>query len=180
MRLEASRSVLLLIDLQERLVPAMFEPARVLDRCGVLLGAARRLAVPVLATRQYPQGLGPFVEPLAGRLDETECRDKLAFSAFGEESLSDVLRDFGRDQFVIAGVEAHVCVLQTALDLVGDGYGVAVVGDAVTSRRESSRDLAFDRLRSVGVSVVDTEMVVFEWLDRAGTDDFKALAPLLR
>jgi len=180
MRLSRDRSALVLIDLQERLMPAMEGAAPVLARCGVLLEAARRLGVPVFATRQYPRGLGGIVEPLAGALQADECHDKLAFSAFAETGLRDALLGLGRDHFVVAGVEAHVCVLQTALDLLAEGYAVAVVADAVTSRHEASRTLALERLRARGAAIVNTEMVVFEWLERAGTDEFRALSALIR
>lgn len=180
MRIDAIRSALLLIDLQERLMPAMEGPAHVVARCAILIEAARRLDVPVLATRQYPKGLGGIVAPLAGLLDAQECHDKLAFSAFAEPAGREALLRPGRDRFVVAGVESHVCVLQTALDLLGEGYAVAVVADAVASRREESRALALERLRRHGAEIVNTEMVVFEWLGRAGTEEFRALSPLIR
>jgi nicotinamidase-related amidase len=180
MRLDVTHGALVLIDLQERLMPAMEGPAHVVARCGILIEAARRLDAPVLATRQYPRGLGALVEPLAGALRPEECHDKLAFSAFAEPAVREEMLRLGRDQFVVAGVEAHVCVLQTALDLLAEGYGVAVVADAVASRREESRALALERLRRHGAEIVNTEMVVFEWLGRAGTDDFRALSPLIR
>ena len=161
-------------------MPAMEGPAHIVARCAILIEAARCLEVPVLATRQYPKGLGGLVEPLSAALQAEECHDKLAFSAFAEPAVREAVLHLGRDQFVVAGVESHVCVLQTALDLLGEGYAVAVVADAVASRGEESRALALERLRRHGAEIVNTEMVVFEWLGRAGTDEFRALSPLIR
>ncbi len=180
MRMEAGRSALVLIDLQERLMPAMIAGDEVVARGAILLEAARVLDIPVLATRQYPKGLGGLVAPFAERLDAAECHDKLAFSAFADDAVHGPLLGLGRDLFVLAGVESHVCVLQTALDLLAEGYRVAVVADAVTSRTGESRDLALARLRSQGAQIVNAEMVVFEWLERAGTDAFRKLSPLIR
>ncbi|MDA0218008.1 MAG: hydrolase [Proteobacteria bacterium] len=180
MRMEARRSALVLIDLQERLMPAIEGGPGVVERCAILLQAARRLDVPVLATRQYPRGLGALVAPFDEALRPRECHDKLAFSAFAEDPARAALRDLGRDCFVLAGVEAHVCVLQTALDLLGEGYGVAIVADAVSSRTGQSRELALARLRANGALIVNAEMVLFEWLERAGTDAFRDLSPLIR
>lgn len=180
MRMEAGRSILVLIDLQERLMPAIEGGQRVVDRAELLLQGARALDVPVLATRQYPKGLGGLVAPFAESLAAEECHDKLAFSALAEQPVRDALLAPGRDRFILAGVEAHVCVLQTALDLLAEGYGVAVAADAVSSRTAESRILALDRLRGQGADVVNVEMVLFEWLERAGTSSFRALAPLIR
>lgn len=180
MRMEAGRSILVLIDLQERLMPAIEGGERVVERSALLLQGARALDVPVLATRQYPKGLGNLVAPFSESLAPEECHDKLAFSAFAEEPVRDALLAPGRDCFILAGVEAHVCVLQTALDLLAEGCGVAVVADAVASRTSESRALALDRLRGQGAAVVNVEMVLFEWLEKAGTQAFRALAPLIR
>jgi len=180
MRMEAGRSALVLIDLQERLMPAIEGGEAVVCRSAILLQAARRLQVPVLATRQYPKGLGGLVAPFDEAVAPPECHDKLAFSGFAEDPARAALLGLERDQFVLAGVEAHVCVLQTALGLLAEGYGVAVVADAVSSRTGTSRELALARLQAKGASIVNVEMVVFEWLERAGTDAFRELSPLIR
>jgi nicotinamidase-related amidase len=180
MRMEAGHSALVLIDLQERLMPAIAGGERVIERAGLLLQGARTLDVPVLATRQYPKGLGGLVAPFSEVLAAGECHDKLAFSALAEEPVRDALLALGRDQFILVGVEAHVCVLQTALDLLAEGYRVAVVADAVSSRTTESRTLALERLGRQGAAVVNVEMVLFEWLEKAGTEAFRALSPLIR
>jgi nicotinamidase-related amidase len=180
MLIEAARSALLLIDLQERLAPAVAQGEACVARARILLEAARRLAVPVLATEQYPQGLGRTVEALLPLLAPEQVVAKVCFAGAADPAVAAALQALDRSQIVLCGMEAHVCVLQTALDLPRLGLQPVVVADAVASRRAASRDLALARLRANGVEVVDSEMVVFEWLARAGTDDFKALVRLIK
>jgi nicotinamidase-related amidase len=181
MLLDHRLSALLLIDLQEKLMPAMHEPAGVLRNVLILLGSAGRLGVPTVVTEQYPQGLGPTVAAIGERIaDRDIVFPKLAFSAAGEPAVMSRLRQSRRAQVVIAGVEAHVCVLQSAIALQQLGYQVFVVADATTSRQPASAALALERLRQNAVSVVTTEMVVFEWLGRAGSDEFRDLSRLIR
>jgi nicotinamidase-related amidase len=182
--LEASRSLLLVVDVQERLMPAIAERERVEKQAGVLVAAAGRLGVPILVTEQYPKGLGHTVEALAAALPETAARrPKVTFSGAADESIAawaEERRAEGRDQMVVCGAEAHVCVLQTALGFRRDGFAVSVVGDAVGSRSPQSVATACARLLHAGCGWVATEMVLFEWLERAGTDDFRALMPLIK
>lgn len=180
MLLSAERSVLLLVDLQERLLPAIAEAPRVIRNGGILLEAARELQVPVLASEQYPRGLGPTVPDLARRLPAGSTVEKLAFACTGEPAFVTRLGQLDRPQIVVAGVEAHVCVLQTALGLQAAGYAPAVVADAVSSRAPASVEQALARLRANGIETVTTEMVIFEWLGRAGTPAFKAVSALIR
>lgn len=180
MLLQRDRSLLLLIDFQERLLPVIEEGEARVGRARLLLDVARILGVPVLASEQYPKGLGPTVAALRERLDASEIRDKLTFSCGRDEGLAAAVRDSGRDQLVIAGVETHVCVLQTALDFVGRGLGVFVVADATGSRDAERRRLGLERMRQEGVRILHSEMAAFEWLQQAGTDLFRRVAPLLR
>lgn len=180
MLLAAHSSALLVVDLQGRLVPALEEPDRLIERCRLVLHAARRLQVPVLATEQYPKGLGPTVAPVAELIRPEEVVGKIAFSALREALPAERIGMLGRETLVVAGAEAHVCVLQTVLDLLARGRKVAVVADAVGSRRALDKQTGLVRMRRAGAQIVTADMVVFEWLERAGTDDFKALAPLLR
>jgi nicotinamidase-related amidase len=184
MLLAAHRSQMLIVDVQERLVPAMLAPDRLLANLTVLLRAAAYLGVPVLASEQYPQGLGRTVPDVAALLaaagdPAAVPAEKVHFSCAAEPGVADRLAP-GRDQIVIAGIETHVCVLQTALDLRALGRSCFVVADACSSRTVSSIELALARLRGAGVTVVSTEMVLFEWLHRAATPAFKALSPLVR
>ena len=180
MLIDRDRSFLLLVDVQDRLLPAMAEPETLLRNAAILLKAAARLGVPVLASEQYPSGLGHTVPELASLLPAGAVMEKVAFSCLGEAGPTDRIASFGRKQAVICGIEAHVCVLQTAMDLAAKGYEPFVVRDAVSSRAALSVDTALARFQKTGIEVVTTEMVVFEWLARAGTDEFKEVSRLIR
>lgn len=171
----SDRSVLLLIDLQERLQPAIDEAATVLDACLWLTRVARRLEVPVICTEQYPKGLGPTISALRELVPDECLVEKMHFSAVAEQGL---FRAPGGDraQFVVAGTEAHVCVQQTVLDLLAAGRRVFVVEEAVGSRRKSDKVLALDRMRRHGADIVSREMVVFEWLRQAGSELFREIS----
>ncbi|MGE0660745.1 MAG: hydrolase [Reyranellaceae bacterium] len=181
MLLDSRHSVLLLVDLQEKLIPVMHEPAPVIANSLILLTAAGRLGVPTIVTEQYPQGLGPTVPAIASRLQSREAvYAKLTFSAAADPATMARLRQSRRTQVVIAGLEAHVCVMQTAIGLVQAGYQAFVVADATTSRRPQSAELGLERLRQNGVSIMTTEMALFEWMGRAGTDEFREISRLIR
>lgn len=180
MLLEARRSALLIVDMQERLLPAMDGGEPALANAARLMEAAGRLGVPMLVSEQYPKGLGPTVPPLAALAPTGTVAEKLHFSCLADPGWRGRFERLDRRQAVLAGVEAHVCVLQTALGLKAAGYEPAVVADATASRRPESKAMAFDRLRQNGVEVVTTEMVLFEWLGQAGTAEFKALSGLIR
>jgi Isochorismatase family len=181
MLLEASKSSLLLIDIQERLLPAMAEPELVVTKSSVLLKAAHELSLPVTISEQYPKGLGCTVPELA--VNDAAVFEKLTFSCWRDDALKTHfinLHESGRPLVIVAGIEAHVCVLQTCIDLANAGFGVFAVADAMSSRKQVSAALAFERMRAAGVEVVNTEMVVFELLDRAGTSAFKSLSQLIK
>ena len=168
--LSAESSVLLVVDLQERLMPAIADADGVLANAGRLVRAATRLGVAVCATEQNPQGLGRTVGAVADLLPASAIA-KTTFAA-------DV--DPGQGTVVVAGCEAHVCVLQTVLGLRARGRDVAVVADAVGSRTETSRERALDRLRAHDVDVVTTEMVLFEWLHDSGNAAFREVQRLIK
>jgi nicotinamidase-related amidase len=184
MRMHRDRSQLLIVDLQEKVVPPVQNAASVIEVCCRLVQIAGRLGIPATVSQHYPKGLGPSVEPLRNALsEEVVVLDKMYFSCVRDEALHhrfDALRDYGRGQVVVAGIEAHVCVGQTALDLIADGFEVYVAADGVSSRSPRSRSLSLKRIRQAGGYVVDSEMVMFEWLDKAGTPEFKDLIGLLK
>lgn len=175
MLMRTDRSVLLLIDLQERLSPAIHEGGQVLDNALWLTRVAQRLAVPVICTEQYPQGLGPTLPALRALLPETAMVEKIHFSAVPEGGIF-AAPGGDRAQFVVAGTETHVCVQQTVLDLLDAGRRVFVVDEAVGSRRPADKALALERMRRHGADIVSREMVAFEWLRRAGTDLFRQVS----
>jgi nicotinamidase-related amidase len=180
MVLSAADSMLLVVDVQARLAPAIDDGEAYIRRCRLLIEAARRLAVPILVTEQYPAGLGPTVPELAELLHSNEIHPKVHFAATAEPGLGRLLGASERRTIVTCGMEAHVCVLQTVFGLQGGGASPVVVADAVGSRNPADRSLALERMRAAGIEIVSSEMVVFEWLGRAGTPAFKALAPLIR
>lgn len=176
-------SCLLVVDIQEKLLPAMQDPMLVVRNTGILMQAAARLGVPVLVSEQYPQGLGPTVAELRHLAPADSILAKTAFSCADDPGLRQRLVDLGRPQVIVCGIEAHVCVLQTALGLSGGGpdrLSPVVVGDATSSRANANREAALVRLRGDGVQIATTEMVLFEWLGRAGTPEFKELSRLIR
>jgi nicotinamidase-related amidase len=175
MLIKSSQSMLLLIDLQERLAPAIHDGDAVLRHNLWLVEIAQRLALPVGATVQYPSGLGPMIPALSARIAAPNVVEKVHFSAVADACLVD-LPGFSRRQIVLTGMEAHVCVLQTALDLLALGKEVFVVAEAVGSRRPEDRILALERLRQEGCRIVSGEMVAFEWLHKAGTDMFRQIS----
>lgn len=175
MLLNIDHSLLLLVDLQERLQPAIEDAASILEASVWLTKLAGQLAVPVICTEQYPRGLGSTLPELRAHLPAAAIVEKIHFSAVAEGGL---FRAPGgeRRQFVVAGTEAHVCVLQTVLDLLAVGRQVFVVEDAVGSRRGSDKALALARMRRHGADIVSREMVAFEWLRQAGTDVFRQVS----
>jgi len=183
MLLDRGKSQLLIIDVQEKLLPAVSNPQRVVDRCVRLVRAAKTLDIPITCSEQYPRGIGPTVEPLRQVLDYAGAVvEKVEFSCARNEALRARLHELrrkGRPQVVIGGIEAHVCVAQTAIDLEGQGFEAFVVADAVSSREKTSRKLALARLAKAG-DIVDSEMVLFEWMGKAGTPEFKELHALVK
>jgi len=178
--IRASDSVLVIIDMQERLVPAMQAPARTLKNAKLLLQSADACTVPVLLTEQYPQGLGNTVPDIAQLAGDAKVIEKLHFSCMEDTQFHSCFSALNRKQAVLAGMEAHICVVQTAASLVEQGYEVFVVSDATASRTLESEKACLTRLNASGVNVVTTEMVIFEWLGNAGSPSFKTLLPLIK
>ncbi len=181
-RLTREKSFLLVVDVQERLFAAMDPEHReeMAKNLKVLATAARRLGIPILLSEQYPKGLGHTLPELRESLGEIEPVTKIAFSCWEAERFAERLAATGARQVILTGLEAHVCVLLTALDLLAEGYAVYVVADATCSRRRENRQLALDQLRQVGAVVTSTESVLFQLLRTADTDDFRALSRLIK
>jgi nicotinamidase-related amidase len=184
MLLSRDKSQLLIVDVQEKLLGAISGKDRVVEHCVRLVRAARTLGIPITISEQYPQGLGPTVDPIrAAFANDGMVIDKVEFSCLKSEPLRDRLHELrrqGRPQVVIGGIEAHVCVLQTAIDLETQGFEAFVVADAIGSRSKVSRKLAIARLTNSRVDVVTTEMALFEWLEKAATPQFKELQALIK
>lgn len=180
MLITVDQSCLLVIDIQDRLAPTMANPDMVIDNTTVLLKAAESLEVPVLVSEQYPRGLGSTVPQLASMVSPDAVVEKVHFSCIGDEGYVRRFREIGRSQAVLVGIEAHVCVLQTAEQLIGAGCDVFVVADATSSRTTANHGAALERMRADGAHIVTTEMVAFEWLAKAGTPEFKEISALIK
>jgi nicotinamidase-related amidase len=178
--LEKDKSALLLIDVQDRLFPHIHECQNMLVRIDLLLSAANLMKVPVLATEQYPKGLGKTISKISQTYPSLRPLEKVDFSCLPAPGFKDSLAALQRRQIVLTGIETHVCVTQTALDLIEHGEEVFVVADATGSRRALDAETALRRLERAGATILTAESVVFEWLRRAGTDEFKALQPNLK
>ena len=176
--LTAADTTLLVVDVQDRINAVMASQHHV-ARIEVLLEACKALGVPVVATEQYPKGLGPTVASLAGLLPSPP-HEKATFSCVRDTASFDALETTGRRTVIVVGIETHVCVLQTVLDLVSRGFTVHVPHDAVQSRRISDRDWALHRMQAAGAAVTSTESALFELLDRCDTVEFKTVSKLLK
>lgn len=172
MRIKASESVLLVVDLQGRLLPAIDGGEAVLSQATWLVDVAQMLGVPVLATEHCPQRIGLTEQGLRARFPADCIVEKTHFSAVAEGALFTGAAT-GRRQWIVTGTEAHVCVLQTVLDLLAGGHSVFVVDEAVGSRRARDKTLALERMQQQGAEIVSREMVAFEWLENAENPMFR-------
>ena len=173
-------SLLLVVDIQAKLAPAIFGADGVTANAVRLLRASAQLGVPAFVSEQYVRGLGPSLEVIREAAGHATFFEKTHFSCAAEPGVVELLRATGRQQILLTGTETHVCVLQTALGLLAAGFDVFLVADAASSRTPENRQAAIERLRAAGVRIVTTEMVLFEWLHRAATDEFRALLPLIK
>jgi nicotinamidase-related amidase len=178
-RLSAADSSLLVIDVQDKLLAAIPQAPALLLNLSFLLDAAGVLGVPALATEQYPKGLGPTAGCVADRLPGPRPA-KVVFSCGGVPDVVEWLRVGGRGKVLLAGIETHVCVLQTGLDLLGQGFGVFVAADAVAGRFRPDHKLALRRLERAGAVLTTAETAVFEWVGTAGAPQFKAVSALVQ
>ena len=173
--LDRERAALVVIDVQEAFRPAVGEFDTIAHNAGVLVQGARELGLPVLVTEQYPEGLGKTVPEVAEHLDGVERHAKTVFSA----ARADGFDLAGRDQALVCGIEAHVCVEQSVQDLLDRGVEVHVAADAVSSRTALNRRLGLEKMERSGAWVTSTEMALFELLGEAGTPEFKAIQKLV-
>ena len=177
-QMSAADTALLVIDVQEKLMVKIPQAAAVTRNIAFLIDAARILKMPVAATEQYPRGLGPTVPELLQRLPERP--DKVHFSCCAVTSVVDGFRTAARPKVVLAGIEAHVCVLQTALDLLAQDFRVYIPADAVASRYAIDQEFALRRLERAGAIVTTSETAVFEWIGGAGHAQFKQISALVQ
>ncbi len=179
---DEQKSVLVIVDVQERLVAAMPKGVceRVVEQITTLLTAANTLSVPVVVTEQYPKGLGNTVIELKSKLpNDAKTIEKTRFSSNRTADFTLAIENSGRQQVILVGMETHICILQTALDLQEQGYQVFVVEDAVSSRSKSNQYNALQRLRHAGVIITNLESMIFEWLGDSKHPEFSTLAQLI-
>jgi nicotinamidase-related amidase len=175
-------SALIVIDIQERLFVAMEEKIQnnILKNTGILIETANVYDIPIIVSEQYKKGLGPTMKELAEKINDTEFLEKLHFDCMKDESLKKTIFSTEKNTLIIAGMETHVCVFQTALTLLKSGKNVIIASDAVGSRRKHDWKTALSALSAAGAVICPTETISFMILEKAGTTEFKKLAPLFK
>lgn len=176
MLLEQKKSCLLLVDVQQKLVPLVTNHQALIENCRWLLELAQDCQVPVMVTEQYRKGLGPTVDELAPLIIDNHCFDKVAFSVCSDKACHQQLMALDKEQVIVIGIETSVCILQTVAELLALGKQVFVVADAVSSRHQLDHQLALTRMQAAGAILISKEMVLFEWLRQAGSEQFKQLS----
>ncbi len=178
--LTTAHTLLLVIDVQGKLADLVWRPEQVQKNIGVLIDGMKVLGIPVIATEQYPKGLGSTIPPIADRLGDAPVIEKSSFSCCGEFNFETKLAELHKTDVVVCGIETHVCVYQTTRDLLALGYNVHLVTDAVSSRTEENWQLGVSVCSSLGAKPTSTEMVLFELLKESGTERFKAISKLVK
>jgi nicotinamidase-related amidase len=176
--MSAGDTGLLVIDVQQKLIPAIDGHTHIVWNIRRLIDAAKALGLPILATEQYPQGLGPTTAELLPRLDRVFT--KTAFSCGGSAELSHELRSLGPRKWLVSGIEAHVCVQQSVLDLLAEGFSIYVAADAIGSRYKTDYETALKRIESSGATLTTVEAAMFEWCQDSKAPQFKQISQLAR
>jgi len=177
---QADQAAVVVIDVQGRLAQLMHRKKQLFRHLQIMLQAADVLQLPVFWLEQYPKGLGPTVSEISDLMADNKPLEKLSFSGCGEPQLLSDLRASGRQQLIVTGIEAHVCVYQTVLDLLAENYQVAVNQDAVSSRKKSNKKLGLQRMQLAGALLTSTEMVLFEMMRTASHPHFRQISALLK
>lgn len=178
--LRPDRAALLVVDLQEKLLPAIPDRDRVLRNSRLLLRLARTLQLPVVLTTQYRKGLGAVVPEVVADAGPATTLDKTSFGCFADEPIASALEATDRDQLLVCGIETHICVTQTVLGAFEKGYEVHVASDAVGARTEENHRIGLTRMERSGAVLSSTEMAIYELLERSDTAAFKEMLPLLK
>jgi nicotinamidase-related amidase len=180
--LDADQCALVVVDIQEKLLPPIFQKDQLIRNAQLLIRAARVLKIPMLVSTQYTKGLGGTVTEIASLLPETEPIDKQLFSCFGSDVFCTLLKRLpgNRNTLLLCGMETHICVMQTALAALGEGYLVHVASDAVSSRAERNWKVGLDRMRAAGAVISSTEMMIYELVRSSGSPAFRELLPHLK
>ncbi len=180
MRIPQNQTTAVIVDIQERLFPFIHEHDTLAENTVKLLKGLIILDIPILATQQYTKGLGPTISQISEVFKDFEVIEKLTFSCYGESNFVKALKNSGKKYVLLMGIEAHICVLQTALDLLENGFQPVLVEDCVSSRNPNDKMVAIERLRSEGAIITTLESVLFEMCVVAGSDQFKAISKLVK
>ena len=180
MRIQQERCIALMIDVQDRLLPHIHEFQTLVERLGVLAQGLQLLGVPVILTEQYRKGLGPTSKVLRDALPDIEPLEKSSFSCCDDTTIMNAVTAAGRSYVILAGIEAHICLMQTAMDLIQRNYTPVLVADAVSSRTAFDRDIAIERVRSAGGVITTVESLLFELCRFSGTETFKQVSKLVK
>ena len=180
MRIKCNDSLCLIIDIQERLFPHMACKEDLLRNTLVLLEGLKVLKVPVIFTEQYRKGLGPTIPEIISAADSFMPLEKSSFSCMDDKGIREALKNAGKKFVILAGIESHVCVLQTAIDLLEQGYVPVIVEDCVSSRHKASKETALRRLVQAGAVPATAETILFELLRYSGTEDFKKISRIIK
>src|ERR1700723_3816358 len=180
--LESAQCALIVVDIQEKLLPLIFQKEQLVRNSKLLIRAAGVLKIPAIVTTQYAKGLGETVPEIASLLPETEAIDKDRFSCFGSEVFCTLLKRLpgSRNTLLLCGMESHICVMQTALAALRDGYLVHVASDAVSSRTEWNWKIGLDRMKAAGAVISSTEMMIYELMRSSASEAFKEMLPHLK
>ena len=178
--LNPENTALIVVDVQGKLATLMHQKEQLYRNLQILIQGARILELPILWLEQYPKGLGPTIPEVAELLVDQQPVAKTCFSGCGQPEFCQQLRASGRRQLLLAGIETHICVYQTARDLLAQGYHVEAVADAISSRTPENRQIGLDKMAQHGAEITSVEMVLFELLREAGTPPFKKIAPLVK
>jgi nicotinamidase-related amidase len=178
--LNIASTVLLLIDFQERLFPVMHEKEKLLRNTVKLVQGAKVLEIPVILTEQYPKGLGPTIPEIKSLIPEIKPIEKVCFNCCDEGAFKSALESSRRKQVLIAGIEAHICVYQTAMALTGAGYEVQVASDCISSRDPENKLAALSKMVAAGISITTMEMALFELLKVAAGEKFKQISAIVK
>lgn len=176
MLISPEKSCLLVVDIQEKLAPVIFEKEALIKNSKWLIEIANILNVAIMTSEQYPQGIGHTIEELKAILPKDKIMEKTHFSCAAEPNCQKMISESGFEQIVIIGMESHVCVMQTAIQLKQQDFDVYVVEDCVSSRNPTDKACALERMRGCGIHIVTREMVAFEWMQKSGTDSFKKIS----
>jgi nicotinamidase-related amidase len=180
MRILKEDSAGVVIDIQERLLPHIYEVEQIVSKSLKLIEGLQLLEVPLIVTQQYTKGLGPTVSPVRAKINDFNPIEKVSFSCCGEPVFMNELNNTGRKYVIICGIESHVCVLQTCLDLLANGKIPVIVEDCVSSRKTGDKKVAIERMRQEGAVITTLESILFELTGVAGTAVFKGISGLVK